>query len=239
MSRPRHTIVVSFIALVALIVVACAPPPPPTPPPGWHQHYLTRDGHDTTGIQMSTADAGRVVAGASNTGRDSRTVFTRRGDAPSTNQEVCVRFRHSGGIAQEGVAFRIRHGDGRTRAVTVTKNIWSVANWMFNVHTWDTARPGVFVQHGGLDMSPALGRRIQGHETWNLCGRAVGTRVDVRAWRQGGAEPGWDHHTVRSATIPSGFTAPGRPGWYAGHVERGHWTDLSAMRVTVLDKAES
>ncbi len=244
MPRRRYTPAVSFIVLVTLTLAACASPPPPpplppTPPAGWDQHYLTRDGVDSTSLRMSAADAGRVVTGASNIGRDSRTLFTRRTDAPSTDQEVCVRFRHSGGIAQEGVAFRVRDDNGRTRAVTVTKNIWFHANWLFNVHTWDTDRPGVFAQHAALDMSPALGTRVQGHEAWNLCGRAIDTRVDVRVWRQGEAEPEWDHPTVRSATIPPDFTAPGRPGWYAGHVERGHWTDLSAMKVAVLDGGAS
>lgn len=238
MPRPRDTLVVSFIALAALIVMGCAPPPP-TPPAGWDQYYLTRDGSDSTTLRMSSSNAGRVVAGGSNTRGNSRTLFTRRGAAASRDQEVCVRFRNSGGIVQEGVAFRIRHGNGRTRAVTVTKNIWSHAHWMFNVHTWDTARPNVFVQHASLDMSPALGRWYQLHHTWNLCGRAVGARVDVRTWRQGDPEPGWNHPTVRSATIPSGFTEPGRTGWYAGHVERGHWADLSAMSSTVLGQGAS
>lgn len=234
MPRPRHRRVAVLIALVCAALVAACAPPPPTPPVGFDQHYLTRDGHDTTGLQLSSWQAGRVVAGTSNTGGNSRTVFTRRSDSPGRDHEVCVRFRHSGGMAQEGVAFRVRNDGGRVRAVTVTKNIFSSANWVFNVHTWDTARPGVFRLQESLDMSPAVGRRMQGHETWNLCGRAVGTRVDVRVWRQGGAEPGWDHPTVRSTRIPGDFTAPGMPGWYAGHVERGHWTDLSAMSSTLL-----
>lgn len=220
----------SIVAVTALIS-ACAPPPPPTPPDGWHQYYLTRDGNDTTSLRPAGADAATVVAGESNTGVNSRTLFVRQAEPVSKDHEVCVRFRNNGGITQEGVAFRVREEAGRVRAVTVTKNIWSAANSRFNVHTWDTARPGVLRQHASLDLRPALGRERQAGETWNLCGRVTGTRVDVRAWPHGASEPGWNDPTVRSATIPADFTEPGRPGWYAGHVERGRWTSLTAMSV--------
>lgn len=238
MASRRRSSLAALAVLTALVLAACAPPPLP-PPAGWEQHDLTPDGADTLELRLSTVDAGRVVAGRWNTGRNSRTVFTRRADVDSVDHEVCVRFANSGGIAQEGVALRVRHDDGRTRAVTVTKNVWMLANWNFNVHTWDTARPGRMVLHDALDLSSSLGRGSQGAQTWNLCARAVGERVDVRAWRAGDPEPDWEHPSVRSATIPVEFTAAGRPGWYVGHVERGHWADLSDMRATVLDPAET
>jgi hypothetical protein len=49
---------------------------------------------------------------------------------------------------------RIRtNPDGSRDPLTVTKNVYLGAIWIFNEHTWDTnQKPPVFTQIGGVDL---------------------------------------------------------------------------------------
>lgn len=206
-----------------LALSACAAPPPPVPPPGFAQHVLTRDAADVTTITHRGGTA-RVTAPGTNVGANSRTIFHRTGDPVSHDHTSCVTARHSGLPVQEGVALRVRTRDGRTRALTAMKNIWANVDWMYNVHTWDTARSKPYEQVSGHDMAAAL--RV-GTGPRRLCARVVGEVLQFKVWRTSIAEPSWsDPVHTRSVRLPKGWTDAGRPGWYIGHVPPGGWAEL-------------
>lgn len=133
----KKNLVFAFAA-VAVIAVTAACAPPPAPPAGWHQRFLTRDGADVTTIVEGAHGRIEATAPAGNVGGNSRTLFGRV-DAPrSVNQYSCATVTHSGRIVQEGVALRMRSDGDRHRGITVMKNIWGGAFWVYNVHLWDT-----------------------------------------------------------------------------------------------------
>lgn len=133
----KKNLVFAFAA-VAVIAVTAACAPPPAPPAGWHQRFLTRDGADVTTIVEGAHGRIEATAPAGNVGGNSRTLFGCV-DAPrSVNQYSCATVTHSGRIVQEGVALRMRSDGDRHRGITVMKNIWGGAFWVYNVHLWDT-----------------------------------------------------------------------------------------------------
>lgn len=226
------------VALVALLATACippltpaSPPPPPPPPPAMFSSVpashatamLTRDRTDSYSL---TGTNTRMVARApkTNFASNSRTLFWDRGSVASTNQESCETFSDTNPIIQEGVATRIVQNGSRTRAITVTKNVFFGANWIFNVHVWDTAnQPTPFTALAGFDMADVF--RPGGTQLpypWSLCMKVVGSTASFVAWPANLPKPSYNDPTYsRAVNLPAGWSYVGTPGWYIGHLPPG------------------
>lgn len=224
-----------FPALCALTLIATlaatACLPPPEPPPGWNQTFITRDGADVTDIRDAGGGRMQVTAPRSNVGSDSRSFFWLK-NAPTSGDHVsCATTTHSGLPVQEGVALRLApstNGQG-TRGITVQKNIAYNVDWTYNVHTWDTSRPG---RAGHIGSSIDLVAQFQMHEAIpdartpanprRLCARVIGDVVEFKVWGANRPEPEWGDPThSRKVKLPAGWTYPGKPGLYIGHVPPG------------------
>lgn len=232
-------------AAVALAVVAgsCAavPPPPSAPTPAARasadvvQLRLTRDGGDLT--QLSSIGEGVLAtAPSSNTGSNSRWVFHSPAAAITQDEGACATVTHSGLPVQEGVALRVTsEASGRTRAITVTKNVWGDASWFYNVHVWDTADSTPLRQLGAFDMSAALQRvGAQPSSVPRLCARVIGDRVELKVWPATTLEPAWgDPVSTRSVRVDPEWVHAGAAGWYIGHLPPGGWAELTQMTTWV------
>ncbi len=227
--RARSTAIGVVIAVVTIVTAACAPPP--VPPAGWNQMFLTRDGADVTAIDSAPAGAMQVSAPASNVGANSRTLFWASSAPISRDQLSCATTTHSGLPVQEGVGLRlVRSKDGASvRGITVQKNVAFGADWIYNVHLWDTSRPG---REGTVGSSIALLAQFDLHEVLpdptspdqsrRLCARVTGDLVELKLWVPTSPEPEWeDELHTRSVQLPSGWDQPGQPGLYVGHVPPG------------------
>ena len=193
---------------------------------------MTRDGADTTTWNLRGADSAMATSPPTNTFADTRLMFTRTADPPRQDDEACASFHDDHAMIQEGIALRVRAGAHGTRALTVTKNIFLLAHWGFNVHGWSSGTPQPYVHLGSADMSHVVGRTQQGNRTWSLCARAMGRTVSIKLWRPAdGPEPAWNDRSVRHVTVPASEVAVGRSGWYVGHVPAGFHAWFSGMRV--------
>jgi hypothetical protein len=143
-------------------------------------------------------------------------------DSPAvSDSETCAIWAtETSSNVQQGAALRIRQVSGGYRLITVTKNTWLGAYWIFNFHVWDTSKNPPFILLGGIDLS---GEFLQSGTTawpppWYLCARAYGSTLEFKAWRAGQAEPAYgDPHYGGAKSLPAGWNDPGATGWYIGH----------------------
>jgi hypothetical protein len=211
------------VAVLVTAATACEPVMPEgigTPvadpmPESYPASYLTterNDRYDWTGGSGTMA----VSAPSTNTGGNTRGVFVPAGIPATRDHESCASWQGGHGrIIQQGVALRVRDESGGTRAITVTKNIYYGATWIFNVHTWEPG--GVFRPVGSRDFSA-----VMAPEPWHLCARVVGDKVEVKLWTGADPVPAWgDKHHTGVVQLPRGWVYAGRPGGYAGHLEQG------------------
>lgn len=204
---------------------------------------LTPDGADTYAM-TKTAGTLTTAASPTNAGANLRRVAVPSGTPNLADTRVCATWTYrSAPEVQEGLAHRVVAEPGRTRAVTVTKNVIYGIYWVFNLHTWDTARadgrPDAFAQVAQFDMGPVMFGADGTYRPlpWRVCTEAQGTTVRFKIWFPGEmAEPAWtDPAYARSATLPAGWTGAGRSGWYAGHVPPGgsaRYTNLGIWSLT-------
>ena len=125
-------------AALASVLYACTPVPVVThsdsPDTAVDAVALTRDGSDQFAVDRHGAGA-TVTAPATNTGENTRALFFPSRGASTTDGVACATWvSESTWLIQEGVALRISTDGGRTRAITVTKNVFVGATWVFNVH---------------------------------------------------------------------------------------------------------
>ncbi len=200
--------------------------------PALTAELLTPDGNDTTGLAVS-ADATTASAPASNLSGNTRIAFQRGADPVAENEQSCATWSsESSNINQEGAALRISEAaDGARRAITVTKNVYFHAGWIFNVHVWDTATTGVGTQIGSFDLSSVF---RPGGQTltlpWKLCAWVVGPTVSFIAWPATEQPPAWNDATHGgSVTLPDGWDSVGAAGWYIGHLQPGDTTAFTAL----------
>jgi len=187
---------------------------------------LTTDGHDRFVVRPEGADT-LVQAASANTGGNTRLVWVPPAGEVSVDQQVCATWDAWSGLAQPGLALRVR-GDGwRVRAITVTGNIVWGARFGFNVHQWDTSihtKSGVPVVYaGGADLSRTFGP-ANGLVAlpWHICARVQGRLLDFKVWPSSRAEPKWgDTRYGRRFELSATAVYPGRAGWYAGHLRPG------------------
>jgi outer membrane protein assembly factor BamB len=198
---------------------------------------VTPDGTDVFGLSVS---AGAVTASApgSNVGGNSRSVFSRRADATATDEQSCATWSSdSGRQDQEGAALRVHAANGGIKAITVTKNVWLAASWIFNVHVWDTSAPPVATQIGQFNLGSVFNPNNQLVPLpWTLCARVVGSALTFIVWPTNQPTPAWNDPTHGgSVTLPSGYSDPGAACWYIGHLNPGDsavFTSLSSGPVT-------
>lgn len=152
----------------------------------------------------------------------------------STAESVWKQDPARPGLTQPGLAMRIAQtpdGSG-FRAVTVTENIWFAGIWQFNVHTWDTTRPGdPFEIVATFDLSSIVGTWYNHDGTlvdamapppWHVCGQTHGVGFRFKVWTGDDPEPPWDDPThVFETTLPDGWNYAGYSGDYIGHLPDG------------------
>ncbi len=216
------------MAAALLTQPACAPPPVRARPDRWAEVALTRDAADTFVLSGGDGEL-RLTADAGNTAGNTRFLAWPSASPPSVDAISCATSTSAPWPAQEGVALRIVRSDGRTRAITVTKNVWGRATSIYNVHTWDTSTTEVLHELGGFDMTAALGAgsRVR------LCARTAGPTVTLKVWRPSDAEPEWTDPThTRSVALPPVWVYSGRTGVYLGHVEPGSSLSLADLAMS-------
>jgi hypothetical protein len=236
---PRLVPVVGFVAVLA--VAGCTLPPPPPAldplPADLDGVALTRDGRGSYGVVRTGTDL--TVTGLLTGGANTRTALWRRDVEVSADELSCATWvAETAPYNQPGAALRLRPVPGGTTGVTVTKNVWFLGGWVFNVHVWDTRAPDPFTLVGQVVLDATF-RQADGWTRpfpWRLCARAVGDRVDVLVWPAAQVEPAWgDPAYGGSVALPTGWNYPGVPGWYAGHLGVGDqitFTGLTAEPVT-------
>jgi hypothetical protein len=183
------------------------------------------------------SDAVTVTAPATNTSEEGRGVFWPAGQTPLLDGESCARWNGEtpsyptdpGALpVQEGAALRVRtNRDGSRDAITVTKNIWLGAIWIFNEHTWDTnQKPPVFTPIGQVDLQstfdPSGDVTKPSPLPWDLCAKVVGSTLSFVAWLDNSPRPAYGDRTHGgSVQVPSAYVYPGQVGWYIGHLHPG------------------
>lgn len=184
---------------------------------------LTADGDDRY-VVATSEDSTIVSAPPSNAGGNLRLALWRDAVAASADHESCATFRAVDHRQQPGIALRIRSGGGRTRAITVTKNIWADAHWVFNVHVMDSGAAEPLRLIGTADLAATFllpGGRVHPYP-WRMCARVDAGIVRFVAWPAGGPRPDWsDRSHGGAAVLPAGWGEPGRPGLYVGHLPPG------------------
>lgn len=194
---------------------------------------LTFDGSDSYGITLS---GGTITAAApsTNSGGNLRVAFWRKADSATTNHQACADFDEPGHALdnQPGIALRITKAGNRTRAITVTKNIWGNVHGTFNMHVMDTEADPAFVSFGQFSRWDAFTAPGGGWAPypWRMCAKVVGNTVAFLAWPLTHATPAWgDPDYGGSATLPAGWGAAGRPGFYVGHLKPGRSLSYSNL----------
>ena len=193
--------------------------------------------YDTFAVASPSPLQVNISAPRTNLHGDSRLVVWPTGQAPFREQQVCATWASQSpamGQIQEGIALRISEAGGVTRAITITKNVFGDVNWLFDVHTWNTATPGVFTLLGQYDLSRALvanGRLAP--FPWHICARVIERNLAFKVWPNGQAQPPWGSTTHGGAiTLPRGWGYPGNAGIYIGHLKPGNSAAYSSIAVT-------
>jgi len=177
----------------------------------------------------------RPPAASADPSGNRRQVLVRSGARPSRDQTACATWvGQSASTNQEGLAVRVGIGPGdRLRAVTVTKNTYGAYDWVFNLLTWDSRRPGdAWRGIGQFDMSGVVSAQLQLLPfPWRVCLRAEGRAVGFKVWLPDREpEPSWsDAEHTGWARVTRGFVRPGVPGWYVGHLLPGDKISYAAM----------
>jgi hypothetical protein len=199
---------------------------------------LTSDGTDTYKFESAGAQV-RAMPLSTNSGGNLRTLFWPAAAPSVTDSQSCATWtaQPETGFTQQGAALRVsRDSTGVTRALTVTKNVYFWAPWIFNFHVWDSSRNPVGVQVGSVDMSPVVhGRPFP----WHLCARTIGTSVEMKVWTGSEPEPEWgDTSHGRAVEVGPEWVYPGKAGWYVGHLPAGGFADFADLRTWKYDMAD-
>ena len=186
-------------------------------------------------VPIGTADA-TITAPMTNLDSNLREVFWDDTAQDVSDAGACATWQSASTPAlQQGIALRAASSPSGTRAILVTKNVYLGAPWVFNIDVWDTAGPGltvlknvdlqnVFKPNGRLEPLP-----------WRMCARARGELVDFKVWPVGAPEPDWGDPRYGGATaLPAGWAAPGKAGWYIGHLPAGAFATYHGMTTFVL-----
>jgi hypothetical protein len=181
-----------------------------------------------------------ISADPTNTGGNTRQLYWPS-DGPAVEAEQsCETWTGStGALDQQGIALRIAPtADGQgIRTITVTKNIWFVGYWLFNVHVWDSTASTPWTLLQTFDMSSVVGGDPYNMVPypWHVCARVSGNIFQFILWTGANPQPSWDDAgAVRQLTLPDGWDYPGQAGWYIGHLESGSVDTFTDMRTWSL-----
>lgn len=186
----------------------------------------------------SDADTIRATAPQTNRGQNTRVVFARINEREGVDEQACITWSsQSHQIDQQGVALRIHEvASGGTSAITVTKNIWMGANWIFNVHVWNPNTTPEYTAIAQFDLSAAFrSGNAAAALPWRICARAVGPEVSFSVWPLARPRPAWtDAAYGGSVSLPPGYEEPGVAGSYIGHLRPGDSASFTALETTVF-----
>ena len=149
------------------------------------------------------------------------------------DSESCATWTsENGDQVQRGAAFRVHKVAGNgTRAVAVLRDILGDRG-IFNFTLFDTTLPAKHFQIGHMDLGGSLGGIPL---PWKFCARLVGNRLAFKAWPANAPVPAYGDATHGgSVTLPAGWTAPGKTGWYIGHLRTGNWAQFTELGTTIL-----
>jgi hypothetical protein len=221
--RKRKVIV--LVTALLLVAAACdkvrVQTYGPTSTSPSNQAVLTPDG--PTSYRFVSAPANTVAASVDSAGGNVRQIFWPGDNPVLPDTESCAIWSgQSGAHVQQGAALRIRQDGSRVRAVTVTKNVFLDATWIFNFHVWDTSKSPAYTPIGATNLEAAL--RHDGIVTplpWHFCARVIGSKLEFKVWTATDAfEPAWgDRNHGGSVQLPAGWEAPGKAGWFVGHIQ--------------------
>jgi outer membrane protein assembly factor BamB len=210
--------------------------------PAWP---LTGEGRDRYGVLQTIAVDGpttTVVAPPTNTGSNTRVILRRAHDAGTADGRICATWRtQTQAIDQQGAALRIRRVDEGFSAVTITKNVWLGAAFVFNVHLWDPSRPEFAQAIAQFDLSDVFfaSENIP-PLPWRMCAQVVGDVVSFKVWPLGIAIPAWgDPEYGGSVRLPPGYDARGGFGMYAGHLQPGDRAGFDSVAFKPLTRGSS
>jgi hypothetical protein len=199
---------------------------------------LTSDGTDTYKIESTGAEV-QAVPLATNTGGNLRSVFWPEAAPSVTDSQSCATWtaQPEVGNTQQGAALRVsRDTAGATRALTVTKNVYFWAPWIFNFHVWDSGKRPAGIQVGSVDMSPVVRDRPF---PWHLCARTIGTSLEMKVWTGSEPEPEWgDSSHGKAVEVGPEWVYPGKAGWYVGHLPPGGFADFADLKTWKYEVAD-
>jgi len=180
---------------------------------------------DTYNITSPGAAATLVNASSSIAAANDRVAFWPAPEAPAADQQSCATWssqtptQQQGTPIQEGVALRVATTGGVTRAITITKNVFAKAYYVFNVHTWTTSRWFPFQIIGSFNISSYLASVSAPELPLRVCARVVGSTFQAEVWVPGQPVPGWGTPGQGiTLQLPAGWDYPGMAGYYAGHL---------------------
>jgi hypothetical protein len=195
---------------------------------------MTADGPDQ--YRFASAPANTAVASLDNAGGNLRQAFWPADNPVVADDESCAIWaEQTGPLVQQGAALRITQDGSRVRAITVTKNIFYGATWIFNFHLWDTAASPAFTIIGATNLEATLVHAgVVTPLPWHFCARVIGAKVQFKVWTSADLEPAWgDPAHGGSAMLPGGWAYAGKAGWFIGHLQphdTAAFTDLSTYK---------
>jgi|GEM_PF-3201341 hypothetical protein len=230
------------IAMMSIVIAPQLPTltyPLPTSGGVTERGVLTSDGTDAYTYSSTTGTMNAAALGTNQSG-NLRTLFWPSRTRRRLDDLSCATWsRASTWQSQQGVALRLsRNVNGVTHALTVTKNIWDGATWIFNVHAWDTGKEPVMTQLASFDLSSVF-RLPDGSARafpWRMCARVVGAELQFKAWVASDPEPNWGAVGFGGqVALEAALIRPGRAGWYIGHLPSGATADFTELGTWVLE----
>lgn len=223
-------------------------------PDGSDQPYIIQEWNDDSANPVPRNDYDvKFTAPSTNTGGNTREFVWPASTPDVMDSQTCAVWpSQSEGFVQQGAALRIANtynSEGQvasTKGITVTKNIWFAASWVFNVHVWDTSVPAhPYTMIGQFDMSEVLGKMYHDEDgsllsnlkpfPWRLCAQAIGDQFTFKVWTNPWRTPDWDDAKhARSVTIPDEWIMPGKTGWYIGHIRPGQTAEYQNLHTHAL-----
>jgi hypothetical protein len=199
---------------------------------------LTADASDQYTFQQVPANM--AVGALDTSGGNLREAFWPADNPVVNDSESCAIWTSQTDVlVQEGAVLRVTQSGGVTRAISVTKNIWLGAQWIFNFHVWDSTQNPPYTYIGGVDLQNELVHDgVVTPFPWHFCARVIANTVEFKVWPSIETEPAWGDPTHGGhATLPSGWDYAGKAGWYVGHLQPNDamtYTDLETFKYVQL-----
>jgi hypothetical protein len=180
---------------------------------------LTSDGPND--YRFTSVPANTAVASLDNAGGNLRQAFWPADNPVVPDNESCAIWEQAGTLVQQGAVLRLAQEGSRVRAITVTKNVFYNATWIFNFHLWDTATSPPFTIIGATNLERTLVRfGVVTPLPWHFCARVIDSKVEFKVWPVAELEPAWgDPAHGGSVVLPPGWVYPGKAGWFIGHLQ--------------------